>query len=380
MPQPPAPHVNQDGQPGRRPEPAAPAAGRSPALRLGIAALSLLFVLLLLAQHGDFTAMLTTLHNGRPGWLALALLLEAGWFVNQIALYQSLYRLLRLPAGPRQLVPLVLASNFVNFATPSASLGAVPLFLGDAGQRGLDASRVVLLNLLRLWLNLVWFSLPLLVSLAILAGDGRLRLYQLLAGALLLAATALVSLGLILAGRHPWHAGELFAALAARLNRLAAKALDRGVIDTERARRFGIRLAEAAVVIRHGGRRLLRPWGHAIATDALQILVLAATLRAFPGTGASGPLPLLVTFSIAILFSVVALTPQGVGSAEAATVAVLMSFGAPMMRAVAVVLTYRAVTFWLPFLAGFVALHLLPGRNGLLWAPRRALGRPGAEE
>ncbi|HET7037436.1 MAG TPA: lysylphosphatidylglycerol synthase transmembrane domain-containing protein [Thermomicrobiaceae bacterium] len=380
MPQAPVPTPDHARQRTRDAASGAEAAARSPALRLGVAVLSLLCIVLLLAQRGDITDMLATLRGGRPGWLALALLLEAGWFVNQMALYQSLYRLLRLPASLRQLAPLVLASNFVNFATPSASLGAVPLFLEDAGQRGLDTSRVVLINLLRLWLNLVWFSIPLIFSLAVLAGDGRLRLYHLAAAALLLGATSLVSLGLVLAGRHPRYVGELLGGGAARLDRLAGRVRRRGLIEADRARQFGTRLGQAAQVIRLGGRRLLRPWGHAVATDALQLLVLATTLRAFPGAGAIGAVPLVVIFSISVLFSVVAVTPQGVGSSEAATIAVLMSFGVPMMRAVPVVLAYRGVTFWLPFLAGFAALHALPGRHARAAASRRALGLGEVEE
>lgn len=335
-----------------------PQSNRRLVIRLALITLSLLFGALLLMHRADLDAMLVTLRGGRPGWLALALFLEAACFLNQTALYQSLYGLLGLPASLRQLLPIVLAGNFVNFATPSASLGAVPLFVADANRRGLDISRVVLINLLRLTLNLVWFSLPLVASLAILAADGRLRLYQLAAGGIVVGAAALISLGLILAGRRPQQLGDLLGVWAARAARLSESTLHRAAIDPQRVHRFGVQLGQAALVLRHGGRRLLRPGGHAVATDALQFLILAATLRAFPGAGSIGFIPLVVTFTIGILFSVVAITPQGVGSAEAATIAALMSFGIPLMRAAAVVLAYRGFTFWLPFLVGFVALHL----------------------
>jgi uncharacterized protein (TIRG00374 family) len=96
--------------------------------------------------------------------------------------------------------------------------------------------------------------------------------------------------------------------------------------------------------------------------DLLQMAVLYATLMAFPASGRLVSLPLLVTaFSIGVLFSVVAITPQGVGAVEGVLVAAFTSLGVPMGQATVVVLVYRGFTFWLPLIVGFAALGRVRG-------------------
>jgi undecaprenyl-diphosphatase len=61
----------------------------------------------------------------------------------------------------------------------------------------------------------------------------------------------------------------------------------------------------------------------------------------------------------------VAPVPGGLGALEAALVAGLVAAGAPTGPAIAAVLTYRLITYWLPVLPGLVSFHLLR-RNGTL--------------
>jgi uncharacterized protein (TIRG00374 family) len=102
--------------------------------------------------------------------------------------------------------------------------------------------------------------------------------------------------------------------------------------------------------------------------DALQLGVLYAMLRAFPGDGvAVSPVTLIVVFTLGVLFSVVAITPQGLGMVEVTLLGALTMVGLPMGRAAIVVLAYRGFSFWTPLLVGLAALR---------WV--RGLGRPSA--
>jgi uncharacterized protein (TIRG00374 family) len=96
--------------------------------------------------------------------------------------------------------------------------------------------------------------------------------------------------------------------------------------------------------------------------DALQIGVLYVIVRAFPGDGA--PLSLVahvVVFTLGVLFSVVAVTPQGLGVVEVTLVGAFTMAGVPMGRAAIVVLAYRGFCFWMPLLVGLVALRWIRG-------------------
>jgi uncharacterized membrane protein YbhN (UPF0104 family) len=69
--------------------------------------------------------------------------------------------------------------------------------------------------------------------------------------------------------------------------------------------------------------------------------------------------PLVAGFSMAILFWLVAVTPEGVGVVEGTMALVFISLGFPSQVATAIALAFRGLTFWLPVLAGFVVLRRL---------------------
>jgi undecaprenyl-diphosphatase len=86
-------------------------------------------------------------------------------------------------------------------------------------------------------------------------------------------------------------------------------------------------------------------------------LALAAACQAF-GVG----LPLTTITAVFLGGSAVAAaapTPGGLGALEAALVAGLTAAGASSGPAIAAVLVYRLVTYWLPVIPGGVAYHLL---------------------
>ena len=65
----------------------------------------------------------------------------------------------------------------------------------------------------------------------------------------------------------------------------------------------------------------------------------------------------------ASLIAAAAPTPGGLGALEAALVAGFTGVGMEPGLAVAVVLSYRLVTYWLPILPGWISFHVLERRN-----------------
>jgi len=65
----------------------------------------------------------------------------------------------------------------------------------------------------------------------------------------------------------------------------------------------------------------------------------------------------------ASIIAAAAPTPGGLGALEAAVVAGLTAVGMESGPAVAAVLSYRLVTYWLPILPGWVSFHLLERRD-----------------
>jgi uncharacterized protein (TIRG00374 family) len=109
--------------------------------------------------------------------------------------------------------------------------------------------------------------------------------------------------------------------------------------------------------------RVLALLGGSMGVTLSYIVALAATVQAFGGGLA---LPQIGTaYLVAAALGSVAPTPGGLGAFEAALLAALTGYGMPNGRAVAAVLTFRLLTFWLPVLPGWVTFQQMTRREEL---------------
>src|SRR5204862_2509366 len=139
----------------------------------------------------------------------------------------------------------------------------------------------------------------------------------LVAASLLLAAAALLVSALVLTAVRPDLGGLVLGWLGSLVDRLGSGLLGRELFAEDRARRFGMQFGQAASALWRGRRGLPWPWLHIMLFDALLLGVLYAMVRAFPDDGAAiSPVTLIVVFTLGVLFSVVAITPQGLGAVE----------------------------------------------------------------
>ena len=65
-------------------------------------------------------------------------------------------------------------------------------------------------------------------------------------------------------------------------------------------------------------------------------------------------LPIIMMFA---LFAMISFVPQGVGVVEAAVVVAFTLFKLSQATAMATVLVYRSIVFWLPFLVGAILIQ-----------------------
>jgi uncharacterized membrane protein YbhN (UPF0104 family) len=108
-------------------------------------------------------------------------------------------------------------------------------------------------------------------------------------------------------------------------------------------------------------RRLLTGLGGILLQNAGYVLALDASLRAFDTSLA---LPTVIgVYLVSSAVGSVAPTPGGLGAVEAALVGGLTATGVPVSAALAAVLAFRTVTFWLPAPVGWVAFVNLQRRR-----------------
>jgi uncharacterized protein (TIRG00374 family) len=325
----------------------------------------LLYVLLLtlavvfvLSQLAEFEQIAATLRRGVWYWLALAAAVQAVYLVNLAAGYRAAFQTVGVHRPLSAILPLVVAANFVNVVTASGGIAGMALFAGDARRRNQSAARVTVGGVLYVLADYAAFLCVLALGFAVLVRRHDLSAADVIAaGILVLAAGALGAL--LLVGLRSAPALERLLAGAARLaNRALRPALRRDHLPEAAARAFARDAALALGSMRTQPRRnWLLPFGLALSAKALLIVILFLVFLAFGQ--AFSPGTLIAAFSLAYLFYIVSPTPSGLGVVEGALPLALRSLRVPLGSALVITLAYRGLTFWLPFLYGFLALRWL---------------------
>jgi glycosyltransferase 2 family protein len=111
------------------------------------------------------------------------------------------------------------------------------------------------------------------------------------------------------------------------------------------------------------------PWrvfallGGSLGVTLSYIAALAATVEAFDGGLSISQIG--AAYLVASAIGSVAPTPGGLGALEAALISGLTLYGMPDTRAVAAVLTFRLLTFWLPILPGWFVFQRMQANDEL---------------
>jgi len=108
-------------------------------------------------------------------------------------------------------------------------------------------------------------------------------------------------------------------------------------------------------------QRAVELFGGSLGVTATNALAIVASLRAF---GSSTPtINAVAAYLAGATIGTISPTPGGLGAMEAGLVASLVALGTNPAQALAAVLLYRLLSFWLPILPGFVAFRYLQRRQ-----------------
>jgi undecaprenyl-diphosphatase len=241
----------------------------------------------------------------------------------------------RLPLGPTTQVAL--ASSFVNRVTP-ANVGGMALnvrYLQKAGVPPAEAVTGVGLNVIAGGV----VHLGLLAGFLAWSRRGASDAFALPSSSTLLVVVAVV---LALAGL----------VLATRRGRGLARS---HVLPPIRQSLSSVRSVARSPL------RLAALFGGSVGVTLAYVAALACAVAAFDGELAFAQVG--AVYLGASLIAAAAPTPGGLGAMEAALVAGLTGVGMEPAIAVAAVLSYRLLTFWVPVLPGWLCFQFLERRN-----------------
>jgi uncharacterized membrane protein YbhN (UPF0104 family) len=303
-------------------------------------ALVLAAVVTVVLRFTDFAEFLSILRAARPGWLVLAGLAQVATYICAAAVWHQVLDSAGYRRSLASLIPLGLVKLFTDQAVPTGGMSGAILLLRGLARRAIP-DRVAMAALL---VDMVSYYAAYLSI--VLIGVGVLWLRHQANTAVLTGAAIFVVVMIAVPGAVLW------------LRRLGRTSLPGWLA------RFP-KLASLAQAVVEAPSDLLRDRGLLARTTGLQLGVfLLDSLTLWLAFRALGSAPdfsvAFVGFAIASAAATIGPIPLGLGTFEAACVAILHLLGVSLGRGLAATLLLRFLTFWLP---------MLPG----LWLTRREL-------
>jgi uncharacterized protein (TIRG00374 family) len=319
-------------------------------LFLGIAVIAISF--------SELETIIITLQHAHLGFFILAILIQMVWFITTGRMYQSIYHLLGIDESILTLSRIATAANFINVVAPTAGVGGIALFASEARRRGHPAGKVTVAAALFLLLDQAAFLCVLALGLIVLVRRNNLTGGEIWASLLLLGTAVTYAFVLYLGYWSEEKLGNLLAKIARGVNRVVRFFRKEDYLSENRAHEFAHEVSEGFAGLTEQPSSLVRPvlWG--ILDKALLMLVLVCAFLSFEVPFSAGTI--IAGFSIAYLFLIVSPTPSGIGIVEGLMPLALTSLRVDWSQAVVITLTYRTVTFWVPFGVGawaFRSLH-----------------------
>jgi uncharacterized protein (TIRG00374 family) len=320
------------------------------------------FAWMVLTHRDELLTLTRTVSAADPRLVALAVALQATYFLCWGALYRRSFAVAGVAGRLGDTVATLLCAVFLNLVVPSAGAAGATLFVDDAARRGESAARATA------GVVVCWAS-----DLAALATVFALGVGWLLATVGLaperLAITAVLwllvvgSSALLVAGLwHPRRLHGLLAGMRAVAARVATRFARRPPLADDWAERVGEEFAQVSTGLRAHPSRLAGTYTAALLMHAVNLASLCAVFLVF---GQRAPLGAIAAgYGLGLAVWIFSPMPQGVGVVEAAMALVYAGLGIPASTATAIALTYRGLTFWLPLVVGFAMLRRMraPGR------------------
>lgn len=320
-------------------------------LIIGVVIVIALAVVLL---RGDqFFELIETMQGGAVLPLVLAVVSQLGKYVSQAFAYAAAFKTVGEERRARDTLPLVFGSFFMNTIAPSFNMAGAGLVIDDSRKRGIPAGRATSAALLMQMSIESGFLVIMIGGFVVLQLTGHLDPVWLL---MLLFVVFLVGGmgGIMIVGRkNPDLVVSILQPVQRFANKLSVR-FRKGKEVKPWAETLVESFSEAAGTIGHNPRKAFLVFLFSIIASLCELVCFCLVGLAF---GLDVPSALIGGYVVATLFAMVAITPQGLGVVEVATVALLAAYGVSGSVGTAVALTYRGLVFWMPFAIGAVLIH-----------------------
>lgn len=310
--------------------------------------LVVVIVLAVIFLRGDqLEELVATIERGAPLFLIGAVVFQLGKYFAQGASFIWCFKSVGSRLSLKEGIKLVFATFFVDTVIPSFNMSGTSIVIAEAAHEHISAGKATGAALLRQVSINAGFLVIMVIGFAILGIAGGLN-----AGWIALGVIAILIVGGMVAAMKPDLLLKLLAPLVRVIDRFLTKRkkkpVDAWVKDTVNT------YAQSAALMTKNKQDIGADLGLNVAASIFELGCFAFVALAF---GVHDIEAMICGYVVVTLFAMISFVPQGVGVVEAAALVTFALFGIDQATAMAVIMVYRAIVFWLPFLIGAVVIQ-----------------------
>ncbi len=326
------------------------------------ALLVILFLWVLATRLSEIEKLAHTLIEGRWPWVLAAVGMQVLYYVAYAYLVQAAFQVVDVSSRARELLPISLASLFINSTTPTGGTAGLALFVDDVRRRGASPVRATAGMVLVQTTHYGVFALLLVVGMEYLLTRDDLTSLEVSSAILLFllvgGLAGVLLMGLCWPGGLRW----LLQGVQGVMNRGGAWLKRPYLFPLDWAEKSANDFIAAANAIAAHPNRLYRTLFFALLAHLMNIGCLLCIFLAFRQSPDPGII--LAGYTMSILFLIISPTPNGIGVVEAIVPVVYASLDMPAAISTVITLAFRGLSFWLPMLTGFFLLRQLKMFSG----------------
>lgn len=317
------------------------------------AGLIIIIVLAVVLLRGDQLVELgETVQKGSVIPLLIAVLTQLFKYFFQSFAYSKSFAAVEESMRPRDTLPLVFGTFFMNTIAPSLNTAGMALVVDDARRRGIPAGKATSAAILMQMSIESGFVVIMLIGFSVLLATGNLDPLWFLLGLFVVLMVSIMGGILVLGRKKPQRLMKLLKPVERFVNKVLVK-FKRNPLNpwTEK---IVVSFGEAAGLIMKNPKTTLQVFGFSVLASTCELICFCLVGLSFGVTVAQA---LICGYVIATLFAMVSITPQGVGVVEAAILLLFTSYGVSGASGMAIAIVYRGLVFWMPFLIGAVLIQ-----------------------
>ena len=315
--------------------------------------LVVVIVLAVIFWRGDqLEELVTTIERGAPLFLIGAVVFQLGKYFAQGASFIWCFKSVGSRLSLKEGIKLVFATFFVDTVIPSFNMSGTSIVIAEAAHEHISAGKATGAALLRQVSINAGFLVIMVIGFAILGIAGGLNAGWIALGIIAILIVGGMVAAMAFAAMKPDLLLKLLAPLVRVIDRFLTKRekkpVDAWVKDTVNT------YAQSAALMTKNKQDITagkRQENFRIELAGVDLLVLRADRSRLYDPS------LICGYVVVTLFAMISFVPQGVGVVEAAALVTFALFGIDQATAMAVIMVYRAIVFWLPFLIGAVVIQ-----------------------